>query len=252
MDNENEGIEMLNLYFDEIKATIEKVTKQEQVQLLKAAEQISQCIQANGIVHLFGCGHSHLLTEEVFYRAGGLAPIHPILIEELMLHKGAARSSQLERKNDFAKTFMDSQDIRKGDVFIVISTSGLNPVPIDAAIIAKEKGAYVIGLTSLDYSKTLPSRHTSGQYLYDVVDLVIDNHAPKGDALLTYEALPVKFGSGSTIIGATILNSIFVKAIQSMADHGFEPPIFLSGNIENADEHNKQLIKKYKERIPFL
>ena len=243
---------MLHLYFDEIIAAIEQARKQEYTQLMQAAEKIAQCIQANGIVHLFGCGHSHLLTEEVFYRAGGLAPIHPILVEELMLYKGAARSSQLERQNDFAQSFMENQDIRKDDIFIVISTSGINPVPIDAAKIAKKKGAFVIALTSLEYSQSRPSRHKSGQHLYDVADLVIDNHAPKGDALITHVALPMKFGSGSTIIGATILNSIFVKAIQIMADQGFEPPIFFSGNTEGADQHNKRLIEIYKERIPFL
>ncbi|GAA3318456.1 hypothetical protein GCM10020331_021320 [Ectobacillus funiculus] len=146
-----------------------------------------------------------------------------------MLHKGAARSSQLERQNDFAQSFMENQDIRKDDIFIVISTSGINPVPIDAAKKSlREKGAFVIALTSLEYSQSRPSRHKSGQHLYDVADLVIDNHAPKGDALITHAALPMKFGSGSTIIGATILNSIFVKAIQIMADQGFEPPIFLA------------------------
>lgn len=243
---------MLDLYFDEIMTAIERARKQEHTRLIQAAEKISQCIQANGIVHLFGCGHSHLLTEEAFYRAGGLAPIHPILVEELMLHKGAARSSQLERQNDFAQSFMENQDIRKEDIFIVISTSGINPVPIDAAKLAKEKGTFVIALTSLEYSKSRPSRHKSGQHLYDVADLIIDNHAPKGDTLIAHEALPIKFGSGSTIIGATILNSIFVKAIQIMADQGFEPPIFFSGNTEGADQHNKRLIELYKKRIPFL
>lgn len=243
---------MLHLYFDEIITALERARKQEHTQLIQAAEKIAKCIQANGIVHLFGCGHSHLLTEEVFYRAGGLAPIHPILVEELMLHKGAARSSQLERQNDFAQSFMENQDIRKEDIFIAISTSGINPVPIDAAKIAKNKGAFVIAVTSLDYSKSRPSRHKSGQHLYHIADLIIDNHAPKGDTLIAHPALPIKFGSGSTIIGATILNSIFVKAIQIMADQGFEPPIFFSGNAEGADQHNKRLIEIYKERIPFL
>ncbi|MFP3844070.1 SIS domain-containing protein [Priestia filamentosa] len=241
---------MSNQYIEEIKALLYKVEKQEKTIIQEAATQIVNSINSQGIIHLFGCGHSHMLTEELFYRSGGLAPIHPIFIEELMLHKGASRSSQLERQNQYAHTFMKEQDIRSGDICIVVSTSGVNPVPIDVALLAKEKGAYVIGLTSPIYAKSRPSRHESGHYLHDVVDVVLDNHIPKGDVLLNKNN--IKFGSGSTIIGAIILNTLFSEVIEIMLQAGLTPPIFQSGNMEGADNHNKHLIAQYKERIPFL
>lgn len=242
---------MMKQYMDRIKALLDTVEKEETEAMTQAAEKVSETIRNDGVVHLFGCGHSHILTEEVYYRAGGLAPIHPILHEPLMLHEGAVNSSDLERKNDYAESFMNKEDIRKGDVIFVISTSGRNPVPVDAALIAKEKGAYVIGITSIEYSSSQPSRHTNGKHLYEVVDLVIDNHAPKGDAMLSHEKVKVPFTPSSTVVGGTILNSIFAEAISIMADEGFEPPIFLSGNIEGADEHNEQLIEKYRDRVPL-
>ena len=101
-----------------------------------------------GIVHVFGCGHSHMLGEEVFYRAGGLAPVRVIFHEPAMLHEGAVTSSAIERKNDYAVTFMKEEDIRPTDVVIVVSTSGKNPVPIDVALYAKQQGADVIGIGS--------------------------------------------------------------------------------------------------------
>lgn len=228
---------------------LEKVEKEEYQVMKEAAQNVSEAIQAGGVIHLFGCGHSHILTEEVYYRAGGLVPIHPILHEPLMLHEGAVRSSQFERKNDYAGSFMEEQDIREGDVIFVISTSGRNPVPVDVAHIAKRKGALVIGITSVEYSSSQPSRHIGGEHLFDAVDLVINNHAPVGDALLTHEKVKVSFSPSSTVIGSSILNAIFAEAIALMADNDFEPPVFLSGNIDGADGHNQQLIDRYSDRI---
>lgn len=240
---------MLEKYFHDVKELLELVEKEEAMVMKQASEKIAEAIQNDGIIHLFGCGHSHILTEEVYYRAGGLVPIHPILHEPLMLHEGAVRSSEFERKNDYAGTFMVEQDIREGDVMFVLSTSGRNPVPVDVAHVAKEKGAYVIGMTSKEYSQSQPSRHTGGQHLYDAVDLVIDNHAPVGDALLSHESVQVNFAPSSTVVGAAVLNGILAESIAIMAESNFQPPVFLSGNIEGADEHNHKLIEKYSGRV---
>ena len=147
---------------------------------------------------------------------------------------------------------LQQQDFRPEDVVFVLSTSGRNPVPIDFALAARSKGATVIGLTSLAYANSQPSRHSSGRHLHDSVDLVIDNHAVAGDAVLSAENIKVPFGPTSTVVGAAILNAIFAEAIQEMAGNGFEPPVFLSGNIDGADSHNNGLIEKYHGRIPAL
>jgi uncharacterized phosphosugar-binding protein len=243
---------MLTNFFKKSMERLEIVEKNEKEKLLAAAERVAESIQNGGIIQLFGCGHSHILTEEVFYRAGGLVPIKPILIEPLMLHEGALRSSKLERVNDYAEGFMTDQDIQPGDVIFVISTSGRNPVPVDVALAAKEKGAYVVGITSLEYSQSQQSRHKSGKHLFNSVDLVIDNHSVKGDAILSHEKVAVPFGPTSTVVGSVILNAIFAEAIKLMAENGFEPPVFLSGNIDGSDDHNQQLIEKYQNRIPLL
>ncbi|GEN87080.1 SIS domain-containing protein [Oceanobacillus sp. FSL W8-0428] len=240
---------MIHQYFNQITNLLETVEKEEKKAMADAAEKVAEAIQNGGIIHLFGCGHSHILTEEVYYRAGGLVPIHPIFHEPLMLHEGAVRSSDLERKNNYAKIFMEEQDIRPEDIVIILSTSGRNPVPVDAAKMAKDKGAYVIGVTSIEYASSQPSRHDSGEYLFDAVDLVIDNHAPIGDALLSHEKVKIKFSPSSTVIGAAILNAVFAASIKTMAENNYEPPIFLSGNLEGADEHNQTLIDKYRERV---
>ncbi|GIP39916.1 hypothetical protein J31TS4_31960 [Paenibacillus sp. J31TS4] len=243
---------MLHTYMDRIHEMLKQVESTEAETMKQAAAKVADCLADGGIVHLFGCGHSHILTEEVFYRAGGLAPLRPILYPPLMLHEGAVRSSELERQNDLAATFMDDQDIRPGEVVFVLSTSGRNPVPVDVAQIAKAKGAYTIGITSLEYSKSQPSRHASGKHLFNSVDLCLDNHAVPGDAVLTHPNVKVPFTPTSTVIGAAMLNGILAEAIGLMADRGQEPPVFLSGNIDGADEHNNRLIEQYRGRIPLL
>ncbi|MEH7159295.1 SIS domain-containing protein [Neobacillus drentensis] len=243
---------MFSQYFHKLQNLLSLVEKDETERLKKAAEKVAECIQNNGVVHVFGCGHSHILGEELFYRAGGLVPINPILIEDLMLHKGAVRSSQLEKKNDFANKFMSNVDIGPQDVVIVASTSGRNPVPIDVAEFAKNNGAFVISISSFVYTKAVASRHKTGKYLYQTADLSIDNHIMVGDALMKHESLGLTFGSGSTVIGTAIVNGIMVEAINIMVENNFEPPIFKSGNADGAEEHNRVLINKYKERIPML
>ncbi|MGG3467200.1 SIS domain-containing protein [Neobacillus pocheonensis] len=243
---------MFNLYFQKLKDLLNTIETAESGNIQLAAHKIARSIQKDGIVHVFGCGHSHMFGEELFYRAGGLVPINPILIEDVMLHKGAVRSSQFEKKNDFADQFMGNVDIQPDDVIIVISTSGRNPVPIDVAEFAKKKGAYVIAITSIVYTKSVSSRHKRGIYLADTADVVIDNHIMVGDTLMDLEALQVSFGSGSTVVGAAIVNGIMVEAIELMVKNNFYPPIFKSSNADGADEHNLELINKYKRRIPLL
>lgn len=238
-------------YFSHIHELLQKVEANESEAMSKAAEKIAYSIKQDGIVHLFGCGHSHMLTEETFYRAGGLVPVHPILHEPLMLHEGAIQSSTLERKNNYAEQFMEEQGIQPGDVMIVFSNSGRNPVPIDVAQIAKKKGAFLIGVTSITYAESQPSRHVNGKYLHKVVDIVIDNHAPTGDAVLSHPKVAVNYGPSSTVIGAAIINNVLAESITKLAEENIDPPVFLSGNLEGADQHNEKLINKYKDRIKF-
>ena len=243
---------MFDHYFRKLIELLSTIEKEEADNIQAAAQKIAHCIQMGGIVHVFGCGHSHLLAEELFYRAGGLAAVNPLLIEDLMLHKGAVRSSQLEKQNDLAFQYLEMVDIQSRDVLIVASTSGRNPFPINVAEWAKQKGAEVISISSLDYTDSVSTRHKNGIFLSDIADIAIDSHIEVGDALMNHERLDYSFGSGSTVMGTAIVNSIMVQAVKMMSDNNFTPPVFKSGNIDGAEDHNNKLISKYKNRIPLL
>lgn len=243
---------MIDNYHKAIQDLLTTIKENEKDKMHLVAEKVANSIEKDGIVHFFGAGHSHILCEDVFYRAGGLVPVNPIFDTNLMLHNGALKSSRLERMTGYAKTFMDSTDIRPGEIVFVISTSGRNGVPVDVAMLAKEKGACIVGITSLEYSMSQQSRHPSGKRLFEVCDIYIDNHCPKGDALLLLEGFAMPFAPGSTIAGAYIIQTILSVAIKIMIDKGLTPPVFLSGNLEGGDEHNNKLIEKYKNRIIYF
>lgn len=243
---------MISAYLDRIRELMATVEREEAAPMEAAAQAIARSVADGGVVHLFGCGHSHILCEEVFYRAGGLACIHPIFNTGLMLHEGALQSSDLERMTGYGATIMKREDIRPGEVLVVLSTSGRNPVPVEVALAGKEKGATVVVLTSRAYSASQSPRHPNGKRLMDCGDIVINNHAPPGDATLTVPGLDQPFAPSSTVVGAAILNAVLARAVQIMTEMGVEPPVFLSGNLEGTDAHNRALAERYRSRVPAL
>ena len=123
----------------------------------------------------FGTGHGHLLALEMFYRAGGMMGVNPILTEELMLHKSATGSSAFERSEGKAEPLLEEFKVSGKDVVIVFSNSGINPLTIEMALGAKERGALTVAVTKMNHSRPLQSRHHSGLKLYEICDIVLDN-----------------------------------------------------------------------------
>jgi uncharacterized phosphosugar-binding protein len=230
---------------------IRLVEEEEQTQIEQAAAWIADSIANDGLLHLFGCGHSHILVEEFFYRAGGLVPVNAILETSVMLHEGAVKSSKVERMEGYAKHILDNYTVQAGEVIIVISNSGINGLPVDMAMEAKAKGLKVVALTSSAYFENEP-RHSSGKKLRDIADLVINNHLPSGDALVTLPSTQTKMASGSTIIGGVILNLIMTTVVEKLTERGIEPPIFVSGNVAGGSEINQRFIDRYRNRIKHL
>jgi uncharacterized phosphosugar-binding protein len=161
-------------------------------------------------------------------------------------------TSQMERLSGYAQVLAGAQPMKPGDVIIVISTSGRNAVPIEMAMAARDRGLKVIALASLAYSRSQPSRHPSGKRLADVADLILDNGSPPGDALLELPGLPEKIGPSSGAVGAAILHAVIVQAVANLLERGIEPPVFLSGNLPDGDEHNQRLMRQYADRIHYL
>jgi len=243
---------IFNDYFKEIHELLKKVEEKESENIVNASQIIADSIANDGVLHVFGCGHSQMYAMELFYRAGGLVPVNAILTPALSLAPTAPFSTFGERQEGLAKLILDAENVKKQDVMLIVSTSGRNSVPIEMAIEAKNKGLKVIVLTSMAFTNEVTSRHKSGKKLYELADVVLDNHGESGDAALETSGVESKFGPTSSVVGFTILQAIIAQVIESLSQKGIDPPIYVSSNLDKGDEINKEHIEKYRNRIKCL
>jgi len=235
-------------YFSEIIAVLEKIKTTQKYKLKQAAEIVSDTMDKNGIIYMFGCGHSHLIALDCFYRAGGLANVSAILDTDLMLHNGAAKSSKMEKMKGIAEPLFDRYCIGENDVLFIFSTSGKNAVPTEMAQVASKNKVKNIAVVSADYfddKSDMPKLH-------ECSDMYIDNCVPYGDAVMEIEGAQTKMGSVSTAASSFILQSILMEGAALAGKEGAEIPVYMSGNIDGGAEFNKSLINRYMPRIKHL
>jgi len=201
----------------------------------------------------FGASHAGIVTEELFYRAGGLALINPILESSMMLNtRPVTQTSKMERLEGYGRIIGEKTPFKKDDVLLVHSVSGRNAVAIDLVLYAKEKGVKIVAITNLDYSKNVTSRHSSGKRLFELADIVIDNHGEKGDACIEIEGITQKVAPTSTVVSTTIMNIVVSEVALRLAEEGITPPVFHSANVDGGDDHNKKLFEEYKDTIHYM
>lgn len=237
------------IYLGKVREVLDRIEETQSQAIGKAAEVIAAQIGRGRVLHVFATGHSHMLAEELFFRAGGLVPINAIFEPELMLHEGATKSSKMEKLPGLAEIILDHAGLDSGDLLLVISNSGVNAVPVEMALKAKERGIAVIALTSLEGSSQLTPYNRQGVHLYEVADIVLDNCVPVGDACCLLGDGPLKIGPLSTIAGAVILNSIITEVGKKLIDQGLVPPVLVSSNIPGGKEHNEKILAPFRDQL---
>ena len=241
----------INAYFDNLSALIARTLETQQPAMEQASRKIADCLKAGGMVYTFGTGHGHLLALEIFYRAGGMVRLCPILDEKLMLHISAAGSTHEERDESWVSVLLEKYPIKANDVLIDMSNSGRNAVPVLLAMEARKRGAYVIALTSMQHTQAVTSRNRLNLRLFEAADLVLDNGGVLGDA--SWQAADGSMaGPTSTAVGAAMLQAIVCRVKELSLEEGFEADYFKSSNVDGGDEWNDRLIEKYREQIPGL
>jgi uncharacterized phosphosugar-binding protein len=244
---------MNNSFFQLVKEIMNEVETQEANHIMHASEVISNAILDKHSVFIFGASHAGILTQEMFYRAGGLALFNPIFSEETMLNvEPITHTSKMEQLPGYGNLIAQRVPIQPNDVLIVHSVSGRNPVALDLVFSMKQLPVTVISITNLTYSKSAPSRHESGKRLFELSDIVIDNHGPIGDAVCKLEGLEQKVGATSTIIGSLILHQIEINVVASLISKGVkDPPVYFSANIDGGYEKNRKLITGFADQIHY-
>jgi len=236
-------------YLDTVTELLSNIEETQLESIEKAASCIKKSLDGGGVLHAFSTGHSHMLVEEIFYRAGGLVPVNPILDPAVMLHEGVIKSTNLEKLDGYARVIFNNQDLRQGEPIVIISNSGINPVPVEMAMLAKERSMKVIAVTSCSISGSSSSRHPSGARLMDIADIVLDNCISSSDASIKVEETGQMVAAVSTIAGVYILQRVIIAVVNRYTGKGEIPPVFMSANVKGGYEFNENLINKYKTRI---
>ncbi|WP_424889633.1 SIS domain-containing protein [Streptomyces sp. XH2] len=240
-------------FFDAAIGLLQRVRDEEAEHITAAAALLADTVADGGRLFVFGAGHSSLPAQDVVYRAGGLALVNLLAVPGVvgLDVMPATLGSALERVDGLAGAVLDTSPAEAGDVLVVISLSGRNSLPVEMAMNARALGVRVIGVTSLAYAEHTKSRHSSGTFLKDHCDLVIDSKIGIGDAELTADGIAAPFGPASTVVTSALMQAVVAAAAGELAARGIDPPMLRSGNVDGGHDWNGRLLEEYGDRIFF-
>jgi uncharacterized phosphosugar-binding protein len=240
-------------FFDAAIGLLQRVRDEEGEAVAAAGTLVADTVADGGRLFAFGAGHSCLPAQDLVYRAGGLALMNLLAVPGAVgVEAPATLGSALERVDGLASAVLDTSPLRSGDLLVIISLSGRNALPVEMAMKARAMGVKVIGVTSVAYASQTESRHSSGTFLKDHCDLVLDSKIAVGDAELTLDTIPAPFAPASTVVTSALLQAVMATASGSLADRGIQPPLLRSGNVDGGHDWNDRIMREYGERIFYL
>lgn len=218
----------------------------------KCASMMADTIAAGKSVFAFGASHAGILSQELFYRTGGLAVLNAILPSEFMLNtRPVDQTSTMEKLEGYPTAILKHTHIGEGDFLLLHSVSGRNTAAIEMAIEAKKMGIATVAITNMEYTNGVTSRHSSGKMLFEVCDLYIDNCGDFEDSSMLLPGMNQKIAPTSSVIGCLIVNMLLIRTVEYLLEKGMEPPIFHSANVDDGEEFNKKLFEMYKDQIHY-
>ena len=229
-------------FSEKIHAILARIAATQMDALERAAGLMAATAERGGLIYAFGSGHSQSVAIEFYYRAGGLACC------DVIHDKTFGRA---ERLTGYAGALLEAYPVSAGDLMIVISNSGRNPLSVEMSQIARERGMAVVGITSLEHSRSVEPRQPGGKRLFEVCDVAIDNCSPAGDALIDL-GHGMHVGAPSTLAGVFIAHMLVCLASQEMLRRGVQPPVFVSMNLDEGDSRNQALLKSFHARVRGL
>jgi len=234
------------------------VVQTQQDNISAAAQLVVESLAADGVLQVFGTGHSRSFAMEIAGRAGGLVPANKLSLSDLVFYGDVSPQEMLdpalERDQTLAERLLAVHDIRPADIFILCSNSGGNGSTVELARLVTESGHKLIVVTSMDHTTRISSRHSSGKLLYQLADVVIDNGGMFGDAAL--DLPPAADGTPrgsiaatSSLTGTLIAQMLVTEVCGLLVEAGRDVPILISANIPGGDEHNQRLRAAYAGRV---
>ena len=244
-------------YYSQIIANLELVNKTQEPNIDAAASLMADAIADDRLIHIYGGGgHTTLPGGEMFFRAGGLANIDPVMEPALSVFNQALKYLELERTVNFGASIVKYYQLKPGDVMIIFHNIGINPATIDAADEAKKAGAKIIAVSSSHWQNEIPEdhfiRHPSKKNLFDFADVKIDDFNPVGDAAVKVPGFDTPIAPISNIVDFYIAHLLEIKTVAECVRRGITPPVWSSANVPGGDEKNAALIEKYRPRVKML
>ncbi|MCW2964445.1 MAG: hypothetical protein JWO17_1697 [Actinomycetia bacterium] len=218
----------------------------------RVAAACADAIAADGLVHLFGTGHSRIPVEEMFPRYGSYPGFNPIVELSMTFHtqvvgsNGQRQAMFIERVPGLAETILSNFEFRPTDVMMIFSASGLSAVPIEMATGARGRGLTVVAVTSVAQSMASDPRHEAGRLL-DNADIVLDLGTPAADALITIDGLDTPVAPGSTIAAVAFVNEIKAQTAELLVERGAMPPVLTSAAVVGKEESARLFDAAYSE-----
>ncbi len=244
-------------YWDFIKDNIEKVNKEQTENIKKAASLMADAIESDKLINVYGGGgHTTLCMGEMFFRAGGLANINPLMETGLSVFNQALKYLEFERTVNYGAAIIKYYNLQKDDLLIIFHNIGINPATIDAAQEAKKRGVKIIAVSSSiwqnEMSKDHFIRHPNKKNLFDYADICIDDYNPVGDAVINIEGFDTSIAPVSNIVDFYIAHLLEIFTVEECVKRGIVPPCWTSANTPLGDEKNKELLDKYTKRVKML
>jgi uncharacterized phosphosugar-binding protein len=241
-------------YLDSISEIISKIRTTQKEKINAAGEVLSASMANGGHVYLFGSGHSVIPVLDMFPRDGSFVGFYPIYDPRLMWFNivgpgGARELLWLERQEGYARIILASYKVEPRDSFLIFSHGGLNAVPVEMAMAAREKGARVVSISSHQNYRQARATHSSKKKLADVSDIAIDNCVPPEDALVAADGIPEKFAAGSTVAAVSIAVALVAEVGMRLVRSGKPPFTFVSPNASSSPDHNEQVFEEYTRAV---
>lgn len=242
------------MYISRITEILKQIEETQQAAIEKAAAAMAESIKSDGLVYMFGSGHSVIPVLDIFPRYGSFVGFCPIYDPRLMWFNvvgpgGARELLWLEREEGYAKNVLASYSLEARDSILVFSHGGLNAAPIEVALEAKSRGLTVVTVSSHQNYRQAKATHSSGKQLPDIADVAIDNCVPPEDALVGVEGIQEKFAAGSTVAAVSIAMSLVAEVGSRLVKSGEKPPTFVSPNVGLEPDHNQRVFVEFARRV---
>ena len=244
-------------YYKSILKNLELVNQTQEENIKKAATLMADAIAEDRLINVYGGGgHTTLCMGEMFFRAGGLSCINPIMETGLSVFNQALKYLELERTVNYGSAIMKYYDLKKDDVLVVFHNIGINPATIDAVMEAKKNGVKIIAVSSSYWQNEMPEdhfiRHPNKTNLFDYADVCIDDFNPVGDAVVNVPGLDTPIAPVSNIVDFYIAHLLEIETVRLCVERGITPPVWSSANTPGGDEKNAAYLEKYRPRIKML